>query len=257
MGLLRQGTRNRIDPSARIVGDVEIGSGNSIGPESLLVGPLRIGDENVFGPKSVVGTPAQDDIILPGQFTAMMEGRSEGFGSTVIGSGNVFREFSTVHRGLTGETRVGDNVFLMAYSHCPHDCTILDGAKVANNVQMGGYSVVGEGAYLGLSAVVVQFSVVGAYAMVGMHATVTHPVAPFSTVIGSPAKALKPNMPALRRFGIVDAGWWTPDHDPDATTMPDLIKPFYRDHSVRVAAAREQAEVVRGWRSQHPRLADG
>ena len=87
VNLLRQGTGNRIDPSARILGDVEIGSENSIGPESLLVGPLRIGDGNVFGPKSVVGTPAQDDVILPDQFIAMREGRAKGFGSTVIGKG--------------------------------------------------------------------------------------------------------------------------------------------------------------------------
>ena len=44
--------------------------------------------------------------------------------SVRIGNHNVFREFSTIHRGTAsgnGETLIGDNYF-MACSHVAHDC---------------------------------------------------------------------------------------------------------------------------------------
>ena len=43
------------------------------------------------------------------------------------GNRNVFREFSTIHRGTAaghGETVIGDDNYFMAYSHVAHDCRI-------------------------------------------------------------------------------------------------------------------------------------
>lgn len=258
MSDVRQGRDNRIHPTAMIVGDVALGDRNYVGPGALLIGPLRIGDGNVFGPKVVIGTPAEDDIIHPDQFLEMMEGRSAGFGSTVIGHGNIFREFVTVHRGLVGETRIGSNTFMMAHSHCAHDCIILDGVKFGPNVQLAGFTTVGEGAYLGLSAVVLQFSVIGAHSMIGMNATVARSVAPFSTVMGTPAKAVRPNHLALRKLGIDDSAWWNPAWEPDSGVegFPEGVIRFFSSYGETLTRAQQKAEEIRDWRSRKIKLAD-
>ncbi|MCX5919971.1 MAG: DapH/DapD/GlmU-related protein [Candidatus Melainabacteria bacterium] len=58
-----------------------------------------------------------------------------------IGNNTIVRECATVHRA-TGEgltTSVGDDCFLMAYSHIGHNCTVENGVTLANTVQIAGH----------------------------------------------------------------------------------------------------------------------
>jgi UDP-N-acetylglucosamine acyltransferase len=241
--------QNRIDPRAVILGDVRLGSGNVVEAGAVLVGPIVIGDNNYFGPNCVVGAPPQDDAVGHDLRRNGITAGSEG--QLSIGSENVFREFVTVHRGLTGETTIGHSCYLMAYVHVAHDCTIRDYAKLANNVQMGGYTWLGRETYVGLSAVLHQFTVVGAFSMVGMGSVVTlGTVPPASLLYGNPASLIRANSVALNRIGVQDTAWWTElTGDISGVQGPVQLKTDIAEFRSQVAASATQRAEVTAWRS--------
>jgi UDP-N-acetylglucosamine acyltransferase len=227
---------NRIDPTARLVGDVDLGRGNVIGPGAVLVGPMSLGDDNVVFPYAVVGTIAEDAALGLDRHARSASGAPapeaevDAAAGVRIGDGNVLREFVTVGAGMMGPTALGSGCYLMGNSYVAHDCVLEDGVRFANGVRVGGFTVIGRGAYLGLGAVAHQFSVIGAYAMVGMNATVTRDVPPGSTVVGSPARVTRPNVKGLAAAGVEDVAWWdamvAEDRDADvpATIAADIAR---------------------------------
>jgi acetyltransferase-like isoleucine patch superfamily enzyme len=77
-----------------------------------------------------------------------------------------------------------------------HDCVIGDFVTFAPDVHCNGGVIVEDYAYIGTGAIIKQGTVekpivIGRGAVVGMGAAVTKSVAPFTTVVGNPAIALK------------------------------------------------------------------
>src|SRR5450759_4468896 len=102
----------RIGPYCVIGDEVDIEDGCELMAHIYLEGPLHIGPGNKFFPYASIGVIPQD-LKFRGE-------RSE----TVIGEGNTFREFVTLHRGTEGGggiTRIGNGNLIMAYSHIAHD----------------------------------------------------------------------------------------------------------------------------------------
>jgi UDP-N-acetylglucosamine acyltransferase len=242
---------NEISEYAHLIGDIQIGTGNYVSPGAVIIGPISIGDNNFFGPNAVIGTAPQDDLISANEHKLATLGLRAPDIRLVIGNNNVIREFVTIHQGLTSVTEVGSNSYFMAYSHVAHDCKIGNSVKIANNVQMGGYSVILEGAYLGLSSVLHQFTVIGAHSMIGMGSVVNRSVPPGLLVVGSPARALKVNQVALEKMGI-EVFDWAPDYVKSPTLEnihPKLIRSF-EDYSISVALKIEEIQNVKLFRSK-------
>ena len=103
-----------------------------------------------------------------------------------IGSGNVFREFVTVHQGHYDTTAVGSGCYFMNKVYIGHDGRVGDGITMASSATLGGHVHVGDGANLGMSSVVHQRRVIGPGAMVGMGSVVTRDVPPFAKAYGDP-----------------------------------------------------------------------
>ncbi len=198
---------NKVHPTAVLVGEVEMGDGNYVGPHATIIGPVRLGDDNFVGAHAVIGAPPQDDLKTHAQHVAMMEGQAKDR-PTILGNRNVLREFVTVHRGLSRSTSIEDDNYLMVYSHVPHDCEIASECKITNAVQIGGYTSILNGAYLGLSAVVHQFTVIGGLSIVGMGAVISRDVLPASKVVGAPGKTVGLNREAVKRAGVETTDWW-------------------------------------------------
>lgn len=229
---------NNISKFAHLIGDVQMGEGNFVSPGALIVGPIKIGDGNFFGPNCVIGMPPQDDVLSLEDHISFSSGLRKDGTSVEIGSGNVFREFSTIHQGLTSKTTIEDNCYVMSYAHVAHDCNILSGVKIANSVQMGGYSTVLKDSYLGLGAILHQFSVVGAYSMIGMGSLVTRNCLPGMLTIGSPARALRINRIAFQKIGINDFEWERGYFkDPASTTIHGLLRSDFEEY-LKVVADR-------------------
>jgi UDP-N-acetylglucosamine acyltransferase len=250
---------NSVSKLAHLIGDVEMGKGNFVSPGALIVGPIHIGDDNFFGPNSVIGMPPQDDVLSLDDHISFASGLRPGTNALEIGSGNVIREFSTIHQGLTSKTIIGDNCYVMSYAHVAHDCKIYSGVKIANSVQMGGYSTILRGAYLGLGAILHQFSVIGAFSMIGMGSLVTRDCVPGMLSLGSPSRALRVNRIALQKLGIDDYEWESGYRkDPSIETIHQLLREDFKEYSIATESRRlERVQVTsfRGSKSQITSLA--
>jgi len=174
-----------IDPSARIgrdvsigafttIGaDVEIGDGTSIGSHCSILGPTRIGRDNRIHAHAAIGGDPQDK-KYSGERVEL-----------VIGDGNVIREFVTISRGTGnggGITRIGDDNWLLAYTHIAHDCVIGSHCVFSNNSTLAGHVEIGDWVIMSGFAGVHQFCRIGAHAFLGMGVLVGGDVPPFVMV---------------------------------------------------------------------------
>ncbi len=182
-----------VGPYAIVEKDVKIGKGTKVMAHVVITGRTEIGEECAFFPFASVGMAPQD-LKYKGEPTKL-----------IIGNGNTFREYVTLHRGTEegrGQTRIGDHNFFMAYVHVAHDCVIGDHIIMANAATLGGHIVIGNHAILGGLVGVHQFVEVGAHAMIGGGAIVTQDVPPFVSVAGNRAKLYGLNLIGLKRHGF-------------------------------------------------------
>lgn len=198
-----------VDPGARlgegvsigaftVIGaDVQIGDGTRIGPHCSVHGPTRIGRDNHFHGHAAIGGEPQDK-KFKGERTEL-----------VIGDRNTVREFVTLNRG-TGEgggvTRIGDDNWILAYSHVAHDCVVGNSCIFSNNATLAGHVEIGDYVILSGFAGIHQFCRIGAHAFVGMGAMVNGDVPPFVMVAADEyGRPRGINSEGLKRRGF-DAG---------------------------------------------------
>ena len=174
--------------------------GNTVGPYAVILGPCQIGDGNWIGPHVAIGTPGE---IRGGPHPAAWEG-DDGTGRTVIGDRNIIREFTTVQQGHVGATRIGDDCYIMTKSHVPHDGVLRDRVTISCSVMIGGHSVIGSDANVGLGSVIHQHLAIGQGAMVGMGSVVTKNVLPYAMCFGNPARVRGAHTVGLRRIGVAE-----------------------------------------------------
>lgn len=98
---------------------------------------------------------------------------------------------------VTSNARIGRFFHANLHSYVAHDCVIGDFVTFAPNVHCNGNVHVHDHAYIGTGAIIKQGSpdkptVIGEGAVVGMGAVVTKDVAPYTTVVGNPAKPMAP-----------------------------------------------------------------
>jgi acetyltransferase-like isoleucine patch superfamily enzyme len=88
-------------------------------------------------------------------------------------------------------TRLGCFVNINRAASIGHHTVIGDFAHVGPGATLAGEIRIGAGAFIGAGAVVLPRLTIGTGAIVGAGAVVTKDVAPFSVVVGSPARELK------------------------------------------------------------------
>ena len=182
-----------VGPYAVVGAGVVVGAGTRIGSHATIEGPCVLGAENRVFAHAVLGFEPQD-LKYHGEVTRL-----------TIGSRNVFREFSTVHRGTVtgrGVTVIGDDNYFMAYSHVAHDCRIGSGTVFANFVALAGHVDVGDRAVLGAFAGAHQFTRIGQHAFVGGYTPLRQDVLPFCKIDGAKAKTYGINRIGLQRSGF-------------------------------------------------------
>lgn len=106
--------------------------------------------------------------------------------SVTIGAGSVLLAGVTT----TVEVRIGAHVVINPSCSLAHDVVVEDFAYLSPGVHLAGRVRVGTRAYLGTGAVVIPSRTVGADAVLGAGCVVIRDVAPASTVVGVPARAL-------------------------------------------------------------------
>ena len=186
-----------IGPYAIIGKHVTVGTGTTIGAHSVIGDWTTIGENNQIFHQTSVGAPPQD-----------LKYRGDECW-TRIGDNNVIREFATIHRGTVtghGETLVGSNNLMMAYSHVAHDCIIGNGVVMANVATLAGHVTVEDNVILGGLVAVHQFSTIGAFAMIGGGTMVGLDILPYTIATSGKrdARLRGLNLIGLKRRGFSD-----------------------------------------------------
>ncbi|OGX41723.1 MAG: acyl-[acyl-carrier-protein]--UDP-N-acetylglucosamine O-acyltransferase, partial [Omnitrophica WOR_2 bacterium RIFCSPLOWO2_12_FULL_51_24] len=120
-----------------------------------------------------------------------------------IGDRNIFREYTSIHRGLEegSATTIGNDNFLMGFSHVAHDCRIGNNIVMVNGALIAGHVIVEDAVLISGNAAVHQFVKIGTLAMIGGLARVTKDVVPYTLIEGN-SEACSLNVVGLKRSSI-------------------------------------------------------
>tara|TARA_X000001036_G_scaffold177246_1_gene167764 strand:- start:322 stop:1035 length:714 start_codon:yes stop_codon:yes gene_type:complete len=169
-----------------IIGDnTSLGNYNTISTGTIIGANCKIFHNNSIG-------EAPQDMKYNGEKTL-----------AIIGDNVTIREFVTINRGTSalGETRVGDNVLLMACTHVAHDCIVGDNTIMANLATLGGHVEIGEWVNIGGGVVVHQFVKIGEQSLIGGGFCAKQDIPPYIIVAGHPLRFIGINKIGLERRG--------------------------------------------------------
>ncbi len=183
-----------VGPLAVVGPHVKLGEGCVIGAHATIEGWTEMGSGCRVWPGAVIGGEPQD-------------AKFKGVQSYVkIGSNCLFREGVTVHRSTQegGETRLGNRVFMMAYSHVAHDCQVGDDVVLTNYAGLSGHVVVEDRAFISGYVGVHQFCRIGSLTLVAAYSGLRKDAAPYVIMEGFPALVRGLNTVGLRRYQVPD-----------------------------------------------------
>ena len=235
---------SRIHATAVVDPAAEIDTSVSIGPYSVIGPHVRIG----------AGTTVAAHCVIEGHTTIGKDNRIFQFSSLgaipqdkkyagepcelVIGDRNKIREFCTFNIGSPGglgQTRLGNDNWIMAYVHLAHDCLVGNNTIFANNSQLAGHVEVGDWVILGGFTVVHQFVRMGDHSMTAMCSLLFADLPPFVMCQGQPAAARSMNFEGLRRRGF------TPER---ISAVKSMHKALYREDLTLDLARQRIAELA-------------
>ena len=191
-----------IDETAKIHESVEIGAYTVIGKNVVIEEGCKIGENaNIqfahigkntrISPFASIGGEPQD-LGYKGELTGV-----------IIGENCWIREFATVNRASgEGNTIIGNNCLLMAYTHVAHNCILGDNVIMANAATIGGHCHVGFGAWLGGMSVFHQNLRIGDMAIISGASAARMDIIPYCKAEGIPCLPVGLNAIGLRRKGV-------------------------------------------------------
>ncbi|MBI9075588.1 MAG: acyl-ACP--UDP-N-acetylglucosamine O-acyltransferase [Desulfatibacillum sp.] len=191
--------------------DAEIGNNVSIGPFTVIEKNVKIGDNTVIGSMVTIDefTSIGADCTIFHHAAIGAAPQSVKFAGeethVEIGDRCLIREFVTIHRGTGfggGLTRLGNDNFLMAYTHIAHDCITGNGVVFANAATLAGHIEIGNHATVGGLVAIHQFARIGDYAFVGGKSAVTKDIPPYVIAAGDRARLHGLNKVGLKRHGF-------------------------------------------------------
>jgi UDP-N-acetylglucosamine acyltransferase len=185
-------TNVKIDPFTVIHQDVEVGEGTWIGSNVTIMEGARIGKNCRIFPGAVIAAIPQDR-------------KFDGERTTVeIGDNCTIREFVTIHRGTSDrmKTVVGNNCWILAYSHIGHDCIIGSNCTLSNNSQLAGHVVLGDWVSIGGVCAIHQFVHIGQHAFISGGSLVGKDVPPYIKAARQPLSYAGVNSVGLKRRGF-------------------------------------------------------
>lgn len=192
-----------IEDGATIAQDVKVGAYAFVSSKAVLkngveimqgagvYGETTIGKNTKIYPYAIIGLPPQDIGYKP-----------EDDVKVIIGDDCILREFVTVNAGTKkggGTTRIGNNCFIMIYSHIAHDCQVGDNVIMANNATLAGHVHIGSFTVVGGMTPIHQFVHVGEGCMIGGASAVSQDIPPFCLAEGNRALIRGLNIVGLKR----------------------------------------------------------
>ncbi len=197
-----------IHPTAIIDPKAEIGEGVEIGPYVVVEKGVSIGEGTRIRPHVFIGEGTQiGKNCQIFQFSSIGEA-PQAFAYKgektllIIGDNNVIREYVTLNRATVaggGKTVIGNNNYIMAYSHVAHDCHIGNQVIMANGATLAGHITIEDYATVGGHSAVHQFCRIGTHAFISGLTGVSQDIPPYMLAAGDRAKLYGLNSVGLKR----------------------------------------------------------
>jgi UDP-3-O-[3-hydroxymyristoyl] glucosamine N-acyltransferase len=175
-----------VSTTAMLGNGVCIGRGTSVGHFVVIADGVQIGEDCIIKSGAVIGEPGFG-------FERDIDGtplRLVHLGKVVIGNRVEIGSNATVCRGTLDETVVEDDAKIDDQVHVSHNCRIRRGAMIVACAELCGSVEIGEYAWIGPNASVLQKMKVGEGALVGLGANVLRTVAAGDTIAGYPGRSL-------------------------------------------------------------------
>ncbi|MDZ7831194.1 MAG: acyl-ACP--UDP-N-acetylglucosamine O-acyltransferase [Desulfobacterales bacterium] len=200
-----------IHPTAIVDSGAEIDETVEVGPFAIIRDNVSIGANCVIGPHVTIDPYVE---IAPGcqifQYasigTVPQAVKFKGEKTYLkIGRNTIIREFATLNRGTEfggGVTEVGEDNFLMAYTHIAHDCKTGRGVILANNATLAGHITIGDYVIVGGLVAIHQFVRIGDYGYIGGKSAVVKDIPPYVIAAGDRAMLHGLNKVGLKRHGF-------------------------------------------------------
>lgn len=224
-----------IDPTAEVDKSAEIGPYVIIEAESKIGAGTRIMAHAVIGKYTEIG---QENEIhygaVIGHDPQHLKFEKEWKTFLKIGDRNIIREQVSIHRGSVeaAATEVGDDNFLMGFSHIGHDCKIGNRIVLGNFTGISGHVEIHDGAVISGLSGVHQNVRVGTLSIVGGMSRVGKDVPPYMTAVHTSVTGL--NVVGLRRAGFSRE---------QRHSIKEAFKILYRS-GLNVSQAIEQLETM-------------
>lgn len=199
-----------IDPRAQVSPKAKLGTNVSIGPFSIIEDNTAIGDDTIIDANALIGKGTR-----LGRECHIHHGAVVGHApqdlkyadeptTCELGDRNVVREYAALHRGTGegGRTIIGNDNFLMAYTHIAHDCLVGDHVILSNAAMIAGHCEVEDYVIIGGITPVHQFVHIGQHAMIGGGLRVGKDVPPYALAGNEPLRFEGLNSIGLRRRGF-------------------------------------------------------
>ena len=197
-----------IHPTAIVDKKAEIDESVDVGPFSIIKANVSIAANTVIGSHVTI-----DPYVEIGPGCQIFQYASIGavpqavkFKGEVtylkIGRNTIVREFVTLNRGTEfggGVTEIGEENFLMAYTHVAHDCKTGKGVIMANNATLAGHIIIGNYVIIGGLTAIHQFVRIGDHAYIGGKSAVVKDIPPYVIAAGDRATLHGLNKVGLRR----------------------------------------------------------
>jgi|GEM_PF-207327 len=181
-----------VHPTAVLGENVELDENVKIGPFCVVVGKTKIASGSRLYSNVVMGLPAQ------------YVGVRDSLGVIEIGHNCEFREFATVHaaKAVDGQTKIGNNCYVMCHSHVGHDATLEDNVILINGVNLAGHVHVEKNAIIMAGAAMHQFCRVGSFTAVAPFGGSRQDLPPFCLFNEQPGAFAGLNVIGLKRAGF-------------------------------------------------------
>ncbi|MCP4652893.1 MAG: acyl-ACP--UDP-N-acetylglucosamine O-acyltransferase [Candidatus Omnitrophica bacterium] len=162
-----------VGPYSVIDDGVTLGKNVCVNAHAHVKGNTYIGEGSFIGSGAVLGEAPQSV-------------GATGGGKLRIGKNNIIREYVTIHSSLSKDTStiLGDDNFLMIFSHIGHDCKIANNVITCPGALVGGHVELSDRVFISGGVAVHQFARIGRGAMISGLARVNQDVPPFMLVVG-------------------------------------------------------------------------
>ncbi len=183
---VKLGKNVRVGHNCTLDGEIYIGDNTVIWNNVTIINRVKIGCNCVIQSGTVIGHDGFGYAESQGCEKHMIKH----FGGVVIGDDVLLGSSVCVCRGTIDDTVIGKGTKIDNMSHIAHNCIIGSNVGMAYPCRLGGSSHIGNNAYLS-SCVVRNQCNVGEGAFVGMGAVVVKDVAAGQIVVGNPAQEFK------------------------------------------------------------------